>query len=164
MKVSMIAAVARNRVIGKNNTLPWRLREDSQFFRMKTLGRHVIVGRKCFQSIGKPLPGRPNIVVSRNPEFDAPCPVATSVEAALQMARDAGETEAFVIGGAEIYSLALPLADTFYLTWVLADVDGDVFFPEFDESQWDTQLIMKVAADEHNDHPFLIQELTRILG
>jgi dihydrofolate reductase len=161
MKVSIIAAVAKNRVIGNCNALPWRLQTDSRFFRMMTIGHHVIMGRKTYQSIGKPLAGRPNIVVSRDPGFEARCPVATSVEAALLVARESGETEAFVIGGAEIYRLALPLADTLYITKVLANVEGDAFFPRFDESEWKVRPVMRVAADENNEHPCLVSVLER---
>ena len=161
MKVSLIAAVAANGVIGRGNSLPWRLKDDLRFFQHKTLGHHVIMGRKNYLSIGRALPRRPIIVISRNPGFHCDCPVVHSLQQALDLARQAGETEAFIIGGAEIYALALPLADTFYRTRVLADVEGDVRFPAFDESAWDRQLEVQQAADERNEHPFLIETLTR---
>lgn len=161
MKVSLIAAVARNGVIGRDNGLPWCIRDDSRFFMQKTLGHHVIMGRRNYEAMGHPLPRRPNIVVTHNAGFAAECPVVTSVEAALDLARAAGESEAFVIGGAQIYALALPIADVYYRTRVLADVPGDVFFPSFDESAWDVHFDSEHAADERNEHPFVIETLTR---
>jgi dihydrofolate reductase len=161
MKVSLIAAVANNGVIGKDNQLPWRIRDDMRFFIQKTLGHHVITGRKNYEAMGKPLPRRPNIVISRDPAFVAPCPVVRSLAAALELARAAGESEAFVIGGAQIYAEALPVADVFYRTRVLADVPGDVVFPAFDEQEWDVHVESEHAADEHNEHPFVIETLTR---
>lgn len=161
MKVSLIAAVAANGVIGRGNSLPWRLRDDLRFFVQKTQGHHVIMGRKQYESVGHSLPRRPNLVISRNPDFAADCPVVPSLARALELARAAGESEAFVIGGGEIYALALPLADTFYRTRVLAAVPGDVSFPRFDESEWEVRQLAEQAADERNEHAFVIEELTR---
>jgi dihydrofolate reductase len=161
MKISLIAAVSSNGVIGRNNDLPWRLRDDMRFFMHKTVGHHVITGRKNYEAMGRPLQRRPNIVISRDPGFVAECPVERSLERALDRARQAGETEAFVIGGAQIYAAALPIADVFYRTRVLADVPGDVFFPAFDESEWEAHLESTHAADERNEHPFVIETLTR---
>jgi dihydrofolate reductase len=161
MKTSLIFAVASNGVIGRGNALPWRLRDDLRFFVQKTQGHHVIMGRKQYESVGHSLPRRPNLVISRNADFPADCPVVPSLGRALELARAAGESEAFVIGGGEIYALALPLADTLYRTRVLADVPGDVFFPRFDESEWQVRQLAEQAADERNEHPFVIEELTR---
>jgi len=161
MKISLIAAVASNRVIGRNNELPWRLRDDLRFFAQKTTGHHVILGRKNYAAIGRSLPRRPNLVISRDPSFHADCPVLPSLEQALELASAAGESEAFVIGGAQIYALALPLAHTFYRTRVLADVPGDIFFPDFDESEWQVHEDSAHAADERNEYPFVIETLTR---
>jgi dihydrofolate reductase len=161
MKISLIAAVAANGVIGRGNSLPWRLKDDLRFFLHKTLGHHVLMGRKQYESVGHPLTRRPNVVISRNPEFRCDCPVVHSLEAALELARQAGESEAFIIGGAQIYALALPLADTFYRTRVLAEVAGDVYFPSFDESAWDCRRESEQAADERNEHAFVIETLTR---
>jgi len=161
MKVSLIAAVANNGVIGRNNQLPWRIRDDMRFFMQKTLGHHVITGRKNYEAMGRPLPRRPNIVVSRDPAFVAPCPVVRSLGAALELVRGGGESEAFVIGGAQLYAEALPIADVFYRTRVLADVPGDVVFPAFVESEWDVRVDSQHAADESNEHPFVIETLTR---
>ena len=161
MRVSLIAAVARNGVIGRGNALPWRIRDDMRFFIRKTTGHHVITGRKNYEAMGGPLPRRPNIVVSRNRDFRAKCPVVGSLDAALAMARAAGETEAFIIGGAQLYAAALPIADVFYRTRVLADVPGDVFFPPFGESEWDCLTELEHPADADNEHHFVIETLTR---
>lgn len=164
MKISLIAAVARNGVIGRDNALPWRIRDDMRFFIQKTTGHHVIMGRKSYDAMGKPLPRRPNIVISRDPTFSAECAVVSSLEAALDKARAAGETEAFVIGGAQIYALALPVAHCFYRTRVLADVPGDVSFPAFDEGEWEVTHESEHPSDENNQHPFVIETLTRRSG
>lgn len=163
MKVSLVAAVANNGVIGRGNELPWRLRADLKAFKARTLGRHIIVGRKTFESFGgKPLPGRPNIIVTRDPSYTAPgCSLARSPLEALERAEKAGESEAMVIGGAQVYQDTLHIADIFYRTRVLADVAGDVFFPAFDESLWELQSATPHAVDEYNDLPFVIEVLTR---
>ena len=137
MKISLIAAVARNRVIGRDNRLPWRLPADLRRFKELTLGHTLLVGRRTFESIGRPLPGRKMLVVSRREGY-APegVRVARSVQEALDLAREAGEAELFVGGGAEIYRQTLPVADRLHLTRIEEDVPGDAYFPEFDEAQW----------------------------
>lgn len=141
--VSVIAAVAANGVIGAGNALPWRLPEDLKHFRAATLGHPVIMGRKTFESIGRPLPGRRNIVVTRNAEYQAAgCETAASLAAAL--AACAGTDEVFVIGGAELYAAALPLAQRLYLTEIRAAFDGDARFPDFDRGAW------RETAREHH--------------
>ncbi|MGB5081437.1 MAG: dihydrofolate reductase [Burkholderiales bacterium] len=137
--VCLIAAVARNRVIGRDNRIPWRLPEDLKHFRKLTLGHAVIMGRKTFESIlafsGKPLPGRDNIVITRSREWSGSgCRIAHSLEEAIAAVPE--RRDAFVIGGAEIYSLALPAASRLYLTEIARDFAGDAFFPEFDRSRW----------------------------
>lgn len=135
MTVTIIAALGRNRVIGKNNRMPWHISDDLKRFKTLTLGHPVIMGRKTYESLGRPLPGRDSIVVTHSPDFSAPaCRVVHSVEAALAAAGGTGEV--FVIGGAEIYALALPLADRLQLTEVDAAIDGDAYFPDFDRSAW----------------------------
>lgn len=145
--VSLIVAAAANGVIGRDNRMPWHLPEDLAHFKRLTLGHPVIMGRKTCESIvaalGKPLPGRANIVVTRQAHFPAPgCTVASSLEAALGAARDADEV--FVIGGAEIYRLALARADRVYLTRIDAEFDGDATFPTLDPAEW-----REVAREEH---------------
>lgn len=140
MIVSLIAARSRNGVIGRNNDLPWRLPDDMKYFMTTTRGHHAIMGRKNYDSLPdsyRPLPNRINIVVTRQKNFLAPgCTVVHSIYDALAVARSNNEPEAFVIGGAEIYSLALPAADRLYLTEIDADIEGDTYFPFFDKAAW----------------------------
>jgi dihydrofolate reductase len=140
MKVSLIAALAENHVIGKNNDLPWRLPDDMKFFMETTKGHYVIMGRKNYDSLldkYKPLPNRTNIVVTRQKDLHAPgCVVVNSVEKGLEIAQQNNEQEVFVIGGAEIYKIALPGADRLYLTEIQARVEGDTYFPEFSKHEW----------------------------
>ena len=133
---SLIVARARNGTIGKDNGMPWHLPADLAHFKRTTLGRPVIMGRRTWESIGRALPGRRNIVVSRTPGFEAPgAEVVASLADAWRAV--AGEEEAFVIGGAQIYVQALPLAEELALTEIDADFDGDVFFPEWDRAQYE---------------------------
>ena len=141
MKIAMIAAVAENRAIGIDNKMPWYLPGDLRYFKAVTMGKPIIMGRKTFESLGKPLPGRTNIVITRDKayHFDG-IKVAHSLGDALSLAEDIalidGVQELMVIGGAEIYRQALPRAERLYLTKVYKSFEGDAFFPEFDESQW----------------------------
>jgi len=130
-RISVIAALARNRVIGIENRLPWRLPEDLAHFKALTLNHPIIMGRKTFESLGRPLPGRTNIVITRNPDYcQDGCLVAASIAAALALCQDADEV--FFIGGAELYAQAIPLADRLYLTEVDLDAEGDACFPDYD--------------------------------
>ena len=134
-RITLIAALARNGVIGVGNRMPWHISEDLRRFKALTMGHPVVMGRKTFASIGKALPGRENIVISRSRDLDAPgCRVVNTLEAALAVA--GGAAEVFVIGGAEIYGLALPLADRLELTEVDVAIDGDAHFPEWERSAW----------------------------
>ncbi len=139
MIISAIVAVARNHVIGKNGEIPWYLPADLRFFKQTTLNHHVIMGRRSFESIGRPLPKRTNIVITRDPFFvGTGCLVAHSLEEALAMARDNGETEAFIIGGGEIYRQSIHYWDRLYLTRVDATIEGgDAFFPVIDIDDWE---------------------------
>lgn len=135
-RLSLIAAVAANGVIGSDNALPWRLPEDLKRFKALTLGHPVIMGRRTHESIGRPLPGRRNIVVSRNAAFSAAgCETAASLEAAIAACAGTAD-EIFVIGGAQIYAEALPLAERLYLTEIGAEFPGDARFPAFDRDAW----------------------------
>jgi dihydrofolate reductase len=146
-RVYLVAAVARNGIIGGEAQLPWHLPEDLRHFRKITLGHPVIMGRRTWESLGKPLPGRENIVVTRTPGFEAPgASVAASLESAIALC--AGEPVAFVIGGAEIYAAALPLADGLMLTEIGADYAGDTRFPDWDRAAWRaTQTETHTSAD-----------------
>jgi dihydrofolate reductase len=160
MRHSLVVALSRNRVIGRDNQLPWRLPADLAFFKRVTLGHPVIMGRKTHESIGKPLPGRLNIVVTGQADYDAPgCVVAHSLDEALRAAESAEDVS--IIGGSALFEAALPRADTIYLTQVDADVEGDVYFPPFDRSQWTETELERHAADERHAYPFRILRLDR---
>ena len=137
-EIAIIVGRARNGVIGRDNRLPWRLRDDLQQFKRRTLGHPVIMGRKTWESLPdafRPLPGRRNIVISRNSAYEAPgATLAGSLDEAVRLTQD--DAEVFVIGGAEIYRQALPLAQRLYLTEVAQDFAADVFFPEFGAREW----------------------------
>ncbi len=134
-KLSLIVAMARNRTIGIDNTLPWRCPEDLKHFKTLTMGHHMIMGRKTYDSIGKPLPGRTTVVVTRNNDLEiAGCVIAHSLKEAVALCGD--DSEIFVVGGAELYRQAIALVDTLYITEIQQDVEGDAHFPEFDMSEW----------------------------
>ncbi len=162
MRLSIIAAMSANRVIGRNNDLPWRLPADWKRFKSLTMEHHLIMGRKTFESIGQPLPGRTTVVITHQTDY-APegVLVAHSVEQALQMA--AGDDEVFVAGGAQIYQQVLPRADRLYLTSIHEDFEGDTNFPDFEKSDWDLISEESYAPDEKNPYPytFLIYERLR---
>jgi dihydrofolate reductase len=157
--VSLIVAMAQNGVIGRDNALPWRLPEDLKRFKAFTLGKTLLMGRKTYESIGRPLPGRANLVLTRDKGWQAQgIVVVHSVEEAL--ARAAG-TELVAIGGAEIYRLVLPFARRIYLTHVHADVPGDTYFPDFDPTQWADVECRAHPADEHHAYPMTFVTLER---
>jgi dihydrofolate reductase len=157
---SLVVAMARNRVIGRDNALPWRLPADLAYFKRVTMGHPVIMGRRTYESIGKPLPGRLNIVVSRNPAFRAPgCTVVRSLDEAWEVAGEAPEV--CVIGGTSIFAEALSVADRIHLTEVDADVPGDTWFPEFDRSEWTEREVEHHAPDDRHAYPFRIVVLDR---
>ncbi|MFM7327671.1 MAG: dihydrofolate reductase [Bacteroidota bacterium] len=158
MRVSLIAALSRNHIIGKANDLPWHLPDDMKYFIQTTKGHPVIMGRKNYHSIPekfRPLPGRTNIVVTRQPEFHAPgCVVVHTPEAALEAARETQTDEVFIIGGGELYASYLGHADRLYLTEIDAVIEGDTRFPEFSLDQWMETSRIHHAADERHRHPF----------
>ncbi len=159
MIVSIIAAMDRNRLIGNRNQLPWHLPADLAHFKRVTMGKPVIMGRKTFESIGRPLPGRTNIVLTGSADFHADgVLVASSLEQALEYA--AGANEAMVIGGGMIYRLVLPSADRLYLTLVDNAYDGDAWFPDFDPAEWRIIASEEHAADDKNpsDYRFVTYE------
>jgi dihydrofolate reductase len=160
--ISLIVAMDEKRGIGKAGKLPWRLSSDLRRFRELTMGHHMIVGRKTFESIGTPLPGRQTIVVTHNASFQPDgCLVAASVQAAITTAQECGETEAFVIGGAEIYTQVLDMADRVYLTQVHAEVDADTFFPEIDQDAWIEKERFQHPADDKNQYAFTLRLLEK---
>lgn len=163
MIISAIVATARNYVIGKDNQIPWYLPADLSYFKKATLDHFIIMGRNCFHSIGRPLPKRSNIVVTRDPFFTAEgVLVAHSIEEALGIAFDGGEEEVFVIGGGEIYRETADLWDRIYLTEVELEAEGDVFFPEINPSEWREIWSEKHQPDEKNEWAYTFRVLERI--
>lgn len=167
MKIVLVAAVAENNVIGANGGMPWRLRSDLQHFRRLTINKPVVMGRKTWQSLGKPLKDRTNIVVSRDPKFGAPgALVVPTFEAALDAARqDAerrGTDEIMVIGGSDIFSAAMPLADRLEITRVHASPAGDVFFPAIDPALWRQTSSYRHSASPNDDSAFTVSTFERI--
>ena len=164
MTLSVIVAASENDVIGREGGLPWRLPDDLARFKRLTTGHPIVMGRKTFESIGRPLPGRTSVVVSRQADYDPGCEgvlAAGSLDEALEIAeQQPGGDEVFVIGGAQIYALAIPLADRLYLTRVHAHVEGDVCLPEFAESHWRVVEESHHGADERNEyaHTFWVLE------
>lgn len=151
----MIAALAKKQVIGKNNLMPWHMPADLAHFKRVTLGKPVLMGRKTFESIGRPLPGRRNLVISRNPDYQAEgIEVVCSVEAALALLAGSSVEELMVIGGGHLYAEMLPSADCLYLTRIDLAVEGDTRFPAFDDGQWQRVDCESHPADEKNPHPY----------
>ncbi|MGR6871691.1 dihydrofolate reductase [Pseudomonas sp. HK3] len=165
MKLALIAAYSQNRVVGYDNKLPWHLPEDLKYFKRCTSGKAIIMGRKTFDSIGRPLPNRTNIVITRNPDFQAEgVKVVRSLNDAIELAKAVNEVngvdEVMIIGGATIYELALPLVDRLYLTHVHARIVGDAYFPEVDFSTWHAVQRADYSAGDSNpyDYSFVVYE------
>ena len=161
--ISIIVAASANNVIGRQGDLPWRLSDDLKRFKAITMGKPIVMGRKTWESIGRPLPGRQNIVITRQRGFAAEgCDVVTSLDEAIAEAGDAEEI--VVIGGSQIYALALPLAQRLYLTRVHADVEGDATFPAVDATRW--YLIADEAreADDRNEYDFSFRVYEKVTG
>lgn len=159
MKLSLIVAQSKNRVIGNNNELPWRLPKDLQYFKRVTLGKPIIMGRKTYESIGRPLPGRVNIVISSNASLViAGVSVVPSLKQAIEKAQasciEQGVDEVMVMGGAQVYQQALPLVDRLYITQVDAVIEGDAFFPEVDYSCYRQVEVESHFADDNNPYNY----------
>ena len=158
MIISLIAALTKNSVIGKNNDLPWHLPDDMKYFMQTTKEHHVIMGRKNYESIPekfRPLPNRTNIVVTRQKSFIAPgCSIVNTLEAGIEMARNAGEKELFIIGGSEIYTLGMTYADQLYLTEIDTSLEGDTYFPYFNKTDWQELSRAHHNADAHHAYSF----------
>ena len=161
MKIILVAAVAENGVIGVGNRLPWHLPADLKHFKAITLGKPIVMGRRTYESIGRPLPGRRNIVVSRQPELEiAGCEVAGSLEEAIAVA--SGSEELMVIGGAQLFADALPIATRIELTRVHAPFEGDTYLPEIDSAEWREVEIEEHAPDEKNPYAYSFVALERL--
>lgn len=157
---SIVVAMARNRVIGRDSRLPWHLPAELGHFRRVTMGKPVVMGRRTWESLGKPLPGRHNIVVTSRRGYAAPgCTVVHSLDEAWKAAGDAAE--ACVIGGTSLFADTLPVADVLHLTEIEADVPGDTWFPEFDRSRWIEAEVGRHPADEKHAYAFRFLELKR---
>jgi len=151
--ISFVVAMDKNRIIGKNNQLPWHLPADLKFFKQVTMGHPIIMGRKTFESIGKPLPGRENIILTRNEDYRAEgCKVIHTV-AEIKQIEEETQGEVCVIGGAEIFKEAFPMADRLYITWIEEEFEGDTYFPEFDEKEWN--VISKEQGPQDEKNPYL---------
>lgn len=167
MKLAVICAMSENRVIGRDNGLPWHLSEDLKYFKRTTMGNCMIMGRNTWESIGRALPGRTSIVITSNAEYQAEgAEVVATLEQAIELAEskstETGSLEAFVIGGAVLYQAALPLADTLHLTRVHADVEGDTYLHEFDESNWTEISREEYQHDKKNHYDYSICMLKRL--
>jgi len=151
--LSLIVAMTENNVIGRDGDMPWRLSADLRRFKQITMGHHMLMGRKTFDSIGRVLPGRTTVVISRSATYDdSNVRVARSLDEALEIAAD--DEEVFVVGGAQIYSLALPKVDRLYVTRIHCDLEGDTHFPDVDWNAWELIDEQRCEADEKNDHDY----------
>jgi dihydrofolate reductase len=159
--ITLIAAMGNNRAIGLDGRMPWHLPAELQHFKQATMGKAILMGRKTWQSIGRPLPGRQNIVISRNPDFIA---AGADVTASLASAVEASQAdEILVIGGGQLYALALPLAQRMLLTLIDIEPEADTWFPQWDERQWQQTAERCFRADDNNDHDYRIVEFKRVV-
>jgi len=163
LKVSIIVAFDQERGIGRDGVLPWHLAADMKRFRNLTMGHMLIVGRKTYESIGGNLAGRVMVILTKQDNYHAlGCEIANSIQQALDIAAAHGESEVFVIGGAEIYQIALPFTGRIYLTRVHAMTDSDTFFPKIDPNDWEEEVQKFIRADEKNDYAHTFSELSRL--
>ncbi|MFC3123304.1 type 3 dihydrofolate reductase [Agaribacter flavus] len=164
MKISMIAAMAKNRIIGKNNQMPWHLPADLRHFKMLTLGKPVVMGRLTYESIGKALPGRHNIVISRDPSYQLDdASTAQTIESALSLASSDDVDEIMIIGGGTVYDAVLPKATHLHLTLIDAELDGDTAFPDYNTiAEWEVLSEEKHLADDKNPYNYEFVSLARV--
>ncbi len=163
MIISLVAAVDQKSGIGRDNRLPWHLSDDLKHFRRLTMSHHVLMGRKTYQSSQGKMPGRKLIVLTRSADFQAPdAQIVPSLDAGIQFAQSAGETELFIIGGAQVFTQALPIADHLYYTEVHSDANADTFFPQLDRTHWKEISRQDFPAGPKNDFPFTILHLERL--
>lgn len=156
MSISYIVAMDRNRVIGRENQLPWRLPADLKFFKNTTMGHTIVMGRKTYESIGKPLPGRTNVIMTQNRDYEAPgCVIVHSIEELMDRY---GDEEVFVTGGSELFRLFMPYVDKMYITRIEHEFEGNTVFPEFDEQQWEITWSEQGIKDEKNPYTYFFQK------
>lgn len=159
--ISIIVAMAQNRVIGNDNSLPWHLPADLQHFKAMTIGKPIIMGRKTWESLPGKLPQRPHIIISANPDYSVDgCMVVNSLEQAIDAAGDVPEV--MIVGGAMLYAQALPMADNIYLTLVETEADGDTLFPEYDQTQWRETAREHHSSDDKNPFAYSFITLSRV--
>lgn len=161
--ISFLVAMDKNKVIGRNNQLPWHLPEDLKYFKRVTMGHPIAMGRKTHESIGRILPGRENIIITRQSDYKCEgCTVLTSIQDFVQYAREQ-EDEIFVIGGAEIFKETFAFTDRLYITYIYEEFEGDTFFPDFDTSNWKLISSEKGVKDEKNpyDYEFIVYEIIK---
>lgn len=155
MTLSIIVAASENNVIGINNHLPWHLPVDMKYFKDTTMGKPIVMGRKSFEELGRVLPGRPNIMITRRPEYPVEgLHIVSSLEAGIEKAKTFGTEEIFITGGGEIFKMALPIVDRLYLTRVHAEVTGDTYFPEFDPRGW--KLVKNERHEKDEKHQYAL--------
>ena len=164
MNISIIVGMGNQNEIGAKNQIPWHLSADLKYFKKVTMGHPIIMGRKCYQSIGKALPGRQNIVITRNPDFEASdCVIAHSLPVSLTISKESKPTEIFIIGGGQIYEEALSIADKLYITYIDIDVpEADIFFPSFSLDGWRCVKEEKHEKDEKNKYNYTFAVYERI--
>lgn len=161
MNINLIVAMTPQRVIGINNQLPWHMSADLQYFKKTTMGKPIIMGRKTYQSIGKPLPGRKNIIITRDKNFNSlGCEIYHSLDQAFSAFSE--HSEIFVIGGAELFQQTLSLAQKLYITYVYTDLAGDAYFPEWSKEEWQELCNEKHSADEKNPYAYAFVILERV--
>ncbi|MDL4839725.1 dihydrofolate reductase [Aquibacillus rhizosphaerae] len=160
--ISLLYAMDRNRVIGHNNTLPWRLPSDLKFFKNLTTSNIVIMGRKTFDSMNGPLPNRTNVVITRDTSYEQQdCQVIHSIDTVIEWSKENPKVEYFVIGGGNIFEQILPYADRMYMTLIDEDFPGDTYFPDFDEQEWETTKKEKGIKDEKNIYDYYFIQYNR---
>ena len=163
MDISIIAALDQAGGIGKNNKIPWRLKDDQKRFKRLTMDHYIIMGRKTYESIGRPLPGRKSIVITKNQSYSPQgCLISDSIENALSIARDDGEREAFIIGGGEIFAQSIEFANRMYLTIVQTTTDCDVYFPEYRREDWLEEWTVIQPASDDNEYSSIFKSLVKI--
>ncbi len=156
MTVSIIVAVSQNDVIGKDNQLPWHLPADMKYFKETTTGHHIIMGRKTYEALGKPLPNRTNIIITRQTDFTVSgCVVVNDLQSALDYAKNQGETECFIIGGGDIFIQAMVWTERLYITRIAHEFDGDTFFPHLETNDWKLVKEERHMPDPKNRYPYV---------
>jgi len=163
MKSSIIAAMGKNRVIGKDNKLMWRLPDELAYFKQTTMGHHLIMGRKTFESYPKVLPGRTSIILTGKKSFNVPetCFVKPSLQEAFAFAKGRDEKHCFVIGGAQVYAQIIREIETIYLTYIDFEEDGDAYFPEFDENDFHVSIVKEQVKNKRNPYPWTAKRFDR---